>query len=73
MIEPGIGRMLALLRSLEEEAGATLAELQAEEQTCEAERQISDGSLGAWFQWFEALDCRPGHPTLRPARIARAA
>jgi uncharacterized protein (DUF2336 family) len=73
VIEPGFVRMLALLRSLEEEAEATLAELQAEERTSEAERQISDGSLGAWFQWFEALDCRPAHPTLRPARIAARA
>jgi uncharacterized protein (DUF2336 family) len=72
-IEPGLVRMLALLRNLEEEAETTLAELQAEEQASEAERQISHGSLGAWFQWFEALDCRPGNPVLRPTRLAARA
>jgi uncharacterized protein (DUF2336 family) len=73
VIEPGFVRMLALLRSLEEEAEATLAALEAEEQASEAERQIADGALGAWFQWFEALDCRPGNSALRPARIAARA
>jgi uncharacterized protein (DUF2336 family) len=73
VIEPGLVRMLSLLRSLEEEAEATLAELEAAESACEAERQISDGSLAAWFQWFEALDCSPRHRTLRPARLAARA
>ncbi len=73
VIEPGLVRMLSLLRSLEEEAEATLAELEAAQSASEAERQISDGSLAVWFQWFEALDCSPRNRGLRPARLAARA
>jgi uncharacterized protein (DUF2336 family) len=76
VIERGLARMLSLLHRLEEEAAATLAEFEVAAPASEAERQISDGSLFAWFESFEAIESRAGkrRPSARSGRFdSRAA
>jgi uncharacterized protein (DUF2336 family) len=70
VIARGLDRMLALLRRLEEEAEATLAELEGAATASEAERRLRDESLNGWFETFETIDCRSrGRRT--PARAGR--